>query len=259
MTYNQLVERIDAARVPDPGDVLSRAFELFKKTWLQGFLYVMLSFLLILPVLLIIYIPILGTAITESQGYDLEAHLGEMAWISLFALFGFFIVGMLFVQSLVMAVQAGLYRSFHAAEAGEEVRAGMLFEFLKWKYLRKTFVLSLFSVLIALVCLALCVLPVIYVFVPLYFLAVVFAFNPELNAVEILQIAFKLGNKTWFVSFVLIILAALLSQMVGVFTCGVGVLFTTAFVYMTVYHIYKGVINDGGEGEKALEIVPEKK
>lgn len=259
MTYDQLISRIASAPAPEPGEVLTNAFELFKKAWLQGLVYILLSFVLVLPLVLIIYMPVVGLAVLgDAQGFDIEAQLNGMGWVAMLPFAGITAVGILLVHSLVMALQAGLYRSFHAVENGEEFRMGMLFDFLKWRHIRKTFVLALFALLIALLCLALCILPVLYVWVPLYFIAVVFAFNPELSASQIVQVAFKLGNKMWFVSFVLIILALVLSQMVSFFTCGVGVLFTSAFVYMTVYHIYKGVMNGDSEA-LATDVIPSEK
>lgn len=244
MTYDQLITRISAARVPDLGDVLTNAFELFKKSWLQGFLYVILSFILVMPALLIVYIPIVGAAISDAQGFDPYETFGDMAWVPMLPLFLLFFVVMIFAQAIVMAMQAGLYRSFESAERGEEVKAGLLFVYLKGRYLKKTFLLSIATLLIATLATALCLLPVIYVSVPIQFFAVVFAFNPDLRVGELVQASFKLGNKTWFVSFVLIIIASVLSQMIGLLACGIGLLFTAAFVYMTVYHIYKGVVGE---------------
>lgn len=242
MTYDQLFNAISEARMPDIADVFSRAFELYRKAWLQGFLYVLFTAALVVPVLLIIYIPFFGMAVSGSGGADISEYFGEMSWVAALPFVLLFIFGMFLVQGLVMAMQAGLYRSFEALERGDEVRPGMLFLFLKWQYLQKTFVLSLISVLIALMALALCMLPVIYVSVPISFIGVIFAFNPEWSPLQVVKVAFKLGNKVWFVSFVLIILAGVLSQMVGFLTCGVGLLFTTAFVYMIIYHIYKDVV-----------------
>ncbi|THD68817.1 hypothetical protein E7Z59_00365 [Robertkochia marina] len=248
MTYEQLLQRLDAGKIPDLGDVLGNAFELYKKTWLHGFLYVLLSFILVAPALLIIYFPILGAAIFDAQGYDPADVIESMPAISIISMTLLFLVVMIFVQAIVMALQAGLYRLFAAAEKGEEVKAGILFTFLKGRYLGKTFLLSLIAMLIALLATAMCVLPVIYVSVPIYFFAAVFAFHPDFSAGQIVRAAFRLGNKTWIVSFVLIILSSLIAQMVGFLACGVGVLFTSAFVYMTIYNIYKGVVSGGDEG-----------
>lgn len=242
MTYSQLIERIESGNVKNIGDELTHAFELYKKAWLQGFLYVVMSFVLVLPAILIIYIPIVGAAVSESQGYGPFDQLENGAWLPMLPLILIFFVAIILAQALVMALQAGLYRSFAALEQGQEAKSGMLFEFLKGKYIRKTFALSLFAILIAIVATALCVLPVIYVSVPIYFFGVIFAFNPELSARDIVQAAFKLGNKTWLVSFVLIIVSSLLSQIVGSLACGIGVMFTMSFVYMVIYRIYTGVV-----------------
>lgn len=255
MTYNQLIERIEGAVVPDLGDVLSGAFELFKKSWLQGFLYVVLSFILVTPAMLLVYTPFLGAAITDAQGVDPFESMGDMAWIPIVPFVFLFLGVIILAQAVIMALQAGLYRSFEVAERGQEVKAGMLFIFLKGKYLWKAFVLSLLSVLIALVATLMCVLPVIYITVPVYFITVIFAFHPDFSAGQIVRVAFKLGNKTWFVSFVLIIISSILAQTIGFLACGVGLLFTSAFIYMPLYLIYKGVA--WGQGSGTAGVVPD--
>lgn len=252
MTYEQLLQRLDAGKTPDLGDVLSNAFELFKKTWLHGFLYVLLSFILVAPALLIIYFPILGAAIYDAQGYDPADVFETMPAISVISLVLLFLVVMIFVQAIVMALQAGLYRLFAVAEEGGAVKAGILFTYLKGRYIGKTILLSLIAILIALLATAMCVFPVIYVSVPIYFLAVVFAFHPDFSAGQIVRAAFRLGNKTWFVSFVLIILSSLIAQMVGFLACGVGLLFTSAYVYMNLYHIYKGVVAEEDQDDATV-------
>ena len=50
-----------------------------------------------------------------------------------------------------------------------------------------------------------------------------------------------------------IALASLLSQIVGVLLCGIGALFTAAFVYHPTYLIYKEVI--GFENDNEVETI----
>ena len=109
--------------------------------------------------------------------------------------------------------------------------------------------LVLLSMLIAVVAMILCYLPIFYVMVPLTFLTVMFAFNPELTPSELVKVSFKLGNKKWLISFGLIIVSSILASVVGFLLCGIGSLFTAAFVYHPVYLIYKEVIGFEDEVE----------
>ena len=56
------------------------------------------------------------------------------------------------------------------------------------------------------------------------------------------SLSFKLGTKKWLIAFGLIIISSLLSQIAGFLLCGIGTLFTAAFVYHPVYLIYKEVV-----------------
>ena len=98
------------------------------------------------------------------------------------------------------------------------------------------------SVGIAIIAALLCYLPIFYVMVPLTYFGFIFAFNPELSVNDIIKISFKLGNKKWLISFGLMIVASLMSQIVGLILCGIGVLFTAAFVFHRFDLIYKSVV-----------------
>ena len=53
----------------------------------------------------------------------------------------------------------------------------------------------------------LCIIPVIYVFVPLSYIFVVYAFNPDKSVSEIIKLSFDLGNRKWLMSFGLLIVS----------------------------------------------------
>jgi uncharacterized membrane protein len=95
---------------------------------------------------------------------------------------------------------------------------------------------------ISLLAVLLCVFPIIYVMVPVTLINVVYAFNPDLSASNIVNASFKLGNKKWLITFGLIIVAGILAQFVGMIMCFVGVMVTAAFAYLPVYFIYKDSI-----------------
>jgi hypothetical protein len=124
------------------------------------------------------------------------------------------------------------------------------FYFLKGKYLSKAFIIMMVSILISIPAIALCYIPFIYIIVPLTYFSLVFAFYPELSVGDIVKVSFTLGNKKWLITFGLLIVSSLLSQIVGFLLCGIGILFTAAFVYHPTYLIFKHVIGfDGGNDD----------
>jgi uncharacterized membrane protein len=95
----------------------------------------------------------------------------------------------------------------------------------------------------------LCFLPIIYVIVPLSFMVIVYAFNPELSVSEIIKLGFDLGNKKWFMSFGLMFVSGLLAGIVGMLMCFVGIYVTSSFSYLPHYFIYKDVVGYEDEDE----------
>ena len=78
--------------------------------------------------------------------------------------------------------------------------------------------------------------------VPVALINVIYAFNPDMEASDIVKLGFKLGNKKWLITFGLMLVAGLLAQIVGMIMCFVGVFVTAAFAYLPQYFIYKDVI-----------------
>jgi hypothetical protein len=81
----------------------------------------------------------------------------------------------------------------------------------------------------------------------------IFAFNPELSVGDIVSASFKLGHKKWLLSFGLLIVSGILAEIVGLLMCGIGVLFTAAFVYHPTYFIYKNVIGFENDSEETVQ------
>ena len=78
--------------------------------------------------------------------------------------------------------------------------------------------------------------------VPLSLLPVIYAFNPELSMSNLIKASFDLGNKKWFITFGLTIVAGFLAQIVGMLLCGIGIFFTASFAAIPIYFVYKEVI-----------------
>ncbi len=249
---NTLLDKISNSKDLDFGTIFSNSFELFKKTWLQGFVLVLISILIMLPLILALYLPFIGMMIAQSQdGYSDPSAISEFfAGMSILYII-FIIIAIFALSAISFALEAGFFRIMRKLDNNELVKTSDFFYFFKAKYFSKTFMIMLASFGISVLALMLCYFPVFYVMVPLSFLNVIFAFNPELTTGEIVKASFKLGNKKWFLTFGLLVISGLLAEIVGLLMCGIGILFTVAFVYHPTYLIYKEVI--GFDEEHAID------
>lgn len=242
-TIANLLEKISNAKQLDFGTIFSESFDLFKKTWLQGFLLQIFTFVIMLPLIIVIYMPLIGIMMAQSKnGYnDPNAFSAFFAGMSIFYIL--FVIAAIFALSAVsFALNAGFFRIMKKLDFNEEVTTPDFFYFFKAKYFNKTFMLMLASIGIAILAAVLCYIPIFYVMVPLSYFTVMFAFNPDLSTGDIVKASFKIGNKKWLLSFGLMIVSLLLAEIVGLLMCGIGVLFTAAFVYHPTYLIYKNII-----------------
>lgn len=242
-TFTDLSEKISRAKALEFGSVFNDSIELFKKTWLQGFLLFLFTLIVMMPLIIIMYVPMLGLIVAQQdQGYTSNEALSNFV-TGISAMYVLFVmVGVLVLGTISVALNAGFYRIMRALDNNQSVTTSDFFYFIKMKYLSKIFVLMLATFGISILAALLCYLPILYVMVPLSYLTMVYAFNPELSVNEIIKLSFQLGNKKWLLSFGLIIVASLLAQLVGFLLCGIGLLFTSTFVYHPTYIIYKHII-----------------
>ncbi|MEO8933632.1 MAG: hypothetical protein ABI295_04935 [Xanthomarina sp.] len=237
-SINNLLVKIENAKSLDFGDILSESIELFKKVWVQGLVMLLLTLVILIPFYLIMYLPLIGLGFLQSS----EAYMNEDFNMLLIVPVSLFV----FIFALVaMVISFGMKASFYRICMHKDLNiAGSddYFYYLKRPYLIKVIALSLITFGISLLATLLCVLPLIYVMVPLTLINVIFAFNPHLSASEIVKAGFKLGNKKWLLTFGLILISSFLSQMVGILMCGIGIFVTASFAHLPAYFIYKGAV-----------------
>lgn len=254
MTISQLEEKIQNAMALDFGTIFSESIELFKKTWVQGFLLQIFNLVIALPFIIILYVPLIGFILANAEnGYDdsetLSAFFAGMSILYIL----FLIVGIFVLGAVQVALNAAFFRIMKKLDHNEATTTNDFFYFLKGKYLSKALILMIVSILISIPAVILCYIPFIYVIVPMSYFSFFFAFNPDLSVGDIVKASFGLGNKKWLISFGLLIVSSLLAQIVGLLLCLVGVFFTAAFVYHPTYLIYKHVIGFD-ETNEILEI-----
>ena len=151
-------------------------------------------------------------------------------------------IGIVIIAVMIpFAFSAAFYRICKAKDFNE-VTSDDYFYYFKGKYFKKMAIIVAASIAIAIPAALLCYLPLLFVVVPISFFTIIFAFNPELSASDILSLGFKIGVKKWGITIALLLVSWLLSLTVGLMLCGIGLLFTSAFIYMPIYFIYKHVI-----------------
>ncbi|MFC4723506.1 hypothetical protein ACFO5O_14310 [Geojedonia litorea] len=243
MTVSEIQQKISNAKALEFGDIFNKSIELFKKSWLYGFLFQLFVIIIMLPFLIVLYVPLLMSMLAQAESghVDPETFSGLFAGFTAFYLVLFF-VGILAASVIQLALHAGFYRIIRAIDQGQDVKAADLFYFLKGKYFGSVTLLMLATMLISFAFALLCYIPLIYAFIPILFFTLVYAFNPEMSIGDIVKVSFNLGTKKWLLSFGLLIVSYLIVVLLVIVTCGIGSLFLSPFIYLPLYFIYKEVV-----------------
>lgn len=244
---NTILQKIASAKKLDFGSIFSESIELYKKAWLQGFLMQLFILLILLPLIIVAYIPFIGLIIAQQQngGNNNEALNNFITGMSIPYII-FVIVGVIVLGTIAVAINAGFYRILKKMDYNEVIETKDFFYFVKGAYLPKVFLVMLVSILIAIPSALLCYIPLIYMMVPLTYFTAIFAFNPELSVGQIVSVSFKLGNKKWLISFGLIIVSTICIFALSMLTCGLGSLFLQSFQLVPIYLVYKHVVGFNG-------------
>jgi len=152
------------------------------------------------------------------------------------------------MSTISFGLKAAFYRICRLKDL-EQMGKEDYFYFFKKPYLAKTMKLGLVFSGISMLAALFCVLPIIYVIVPLSLMIVIYAFNPEMSISDIVKLGFDLGNKKWLITFGLMFVSGFLAGIIGMLMCGIGIYVTASFSYLPPYFIYKDVIGFGEEDE----------
>ena len=263
MHISEIQSRIQNAKLLDFGIIFNDSVELFKKVWVQGLVTVLLRMVLMIPVAMVVYIPLFffglfDLAPSSYGGYDsygyydsyYEPEVSPIFFLIMIPLYLFFLGA---ISAISFGLQAAFYRISKMKDLNEIGREDY-FYFFKQPYLGKTIKLGLVFIAIAFVAALLCILPIFYVLVPLYYMFVVYAFNPDKSINEIINLSFALGNKKWGISFALLLVCGFLASIVGFLMCVIGTYVTQSFAYLPFYLIYKDVVGFESEDDN-LQVV----
>lgn len=238
---NTLDKRIQNSKNIDFGDIISKSFDLFKITWVDALLHALITFLVLLPFMLIIYIPLLpiygGMLGGFGESFRATSFMEETSGMVFFMWIGLIFFISFFIQPIILSVIGNFLQVCKNKDLGLDRSSEGYFNLLK-NHFGKLFLLSLASMGISILAILLCFLPILYVVVPLQLLLPVLVFNKSLTVTEIIVASFKLGNKYWLLLFGLIIVSSLLSSL-GFLLCGIGVIVTSYYQYIVLYFFYK--------------------
>jgi len=258
MTLPEMQRRIQDAKDLDFSTIFNQSIELFKKVWVQGLVTMLLNMVLAIPVVMIFYVPLVVLGITDAYENSYNSY-GPSAQpdvsIAMLAIMGVLYLFMIIAMSTIgFALKAAFYRICKMRDL-DQMGQEDYFYFFKKPYLRKTIKLALAFTGISILASLLCLIPLIYAIVPLSFMVVIYAFNPELSISEIIKLSFTLGNKKWLISFGLLFVSAFLAGIIGLLMCGVGIYITSSFSNLPTYYIYKDVVgfDDADEMQQIAE------
>ena len=252
MNVTEIKSRIQNAKDLDFGTIFNQSIELFKKTWVQGLVTLILNMVLAIPLVMIIYIPLIMLGLTDAYansndpfGSHSQPELSPIVTVVMFVLYLFVMAAMSIIG---IGLKAGFYRICKLKDL-DQMGKEDYFYFFKKPYFGKTFKLGLAYIGITLISALLCFFPLIYAIVPLTYMFVIYAFNPDKSVSEIVKLSFDLGNRKWLLTFGLIIVSGFLAGIVGLLMCFVGIYVTMSFTFLPPYLIYKDVVGFDDDNE----------
>lgn len=278
MNTTEILRLIASAKSLDFGAIFSESIELFKKTWVPGLVTLLLTMVLAIPIVMIVYIPMIIMGISNMSSYDPSNPYNqpELSPTTMVVMFLLYIVMIIAMSVISTALKAGFYRICKLKDH-DEMGIEDYFYFFKKPYLGQTvkvaltiMSISLLGVIVYVVLfftflfssgpenilsniplLFLSILPMFYLIVPISYMVIVYAFNPDKSITEIIKLSFSLGNKKWLLTFGLLFVCGILASAVGMLMCFVGIYVTASFTYLQPYLIYKEVV---GFEDESLQI-----
>ena len=236
MNFKEIASKIVESDPLDFGSIFSKSIELFKQVWVQGFVIVLLTFVIMIPFYILMYIPLIIAGVTDPEMLRSEEVPPEviipLAIIMPIVFLGIMAVGFMLNAAFLRICKI---KDLNLSESDN------YFHYFKKEYVSKTVILALMALGLMLLGVLACGIGVFYMVVPISLVPAFLAFDKELSAQEILKSSFSLGNKNWLVIFGLIIVMGIIAEL-GVLLCFVGILFTAMLAKIPVYYMYKDAI-----------------
>ena len=229
-SFDIISKKINEAPSIDFGDLFNESVAVFKKVWLQGFLFQLITIAVSLPLLFFNFINF-----SDFSNDSVPLQFGTAA---------VFYYGISAVLAIVSSfLTFGFFRVIRQMDKGEDFKTVDFFYFFNTERIKKALLVVLANVAVVILALLLCVFPVFYVMIPLMFVTPIFVYNPELSISEVLKSSFALGHKKWGITFLISLLNIIALYVLILLTCGLGSLFFGCFLQMPIYVLYKKIIS----------------
>ena len=232
MLFAEIQYKIQNAKQLDFGQILNESIDLFKKIWTQGLVMILLMMAFVIPLIFIIYIPLIAFGII---GESHPSMLDDVAPLLLLVFMLLYLLVLITLMVISLGMKAAFFRIMFQHDMNVIGRDDYF-------YLGKTITLAFAHFGIGLLAILMCYLPMFYALVPLNLLIVIYAFNPDLTVSNLVKLSFELGNKKWFLTIGLLLVAGFLAQAIGMLLCFIGIFATASFISVPLYFIYKHVI-----------------
>lgn len=246
--------------------VLSAAFDIHKKSIIPGFVATLIYVFVMVALNLSMFEARFGMNMTEfvdtaqRNPAAIEAAMQNIPFSNML-MFG--LAGAV-VGSLIAPLLSGMYKTAFNTQFGANGSVSDLFAYYKSPYFLKIVIFSfLYSFLLQLINLGLEeVLPglgsligvlVTIVFGVTFILVIPFMVFGNLSLVDSVKASMLVTSKNWF--FLLFILAiSFIIVIIGVFFCGIGILFTYPFMYFVTFVLYDKIIGFPSNIDEISEI-----
>lgn len=243
MDFNEVTSRISKSNKLEFGTILTKTFELYKKVWLQGFITLLFGLVLIAPFYILLYMPMIAAGVTEPEMLKSE----EMSPVLGLMMMGLMPILVVAAMTTAIALNAAFLRICHHKYHNLDVPDDYFYFFKNGRW-KKSLLLGLIMLVMAIVGAMMCGVGIIYFIVPISLLPAFFAFTEGLSPVEITKASLQLANKNWLVIFGLILLTGIIAEL-GIILCFVGILFTAMLSKIPMYFIYMDAVERNSETE----------
>lgn len=234
--------------------VLSNAFDIHKKSILPGLLATFLYLFVMMVVAFLMFEHVYGVNVNEfvdllqRNPQALESSMANIPLTSKLIYAGVSSLAAAFVAPLL----SGLYKVAFNTQYGVNGSTSDLFAYYKQPYFMNIFIYSfLFSVVLQLINIGLeQAIPGMGSFVGVllqiiagvtFVFTVPFIVFGNMNWIQALKASTTVTSKNWF--FLLFILAiAFIIFVIGIFFCGIGILFTYPFMFFVTFILYNTII-----------------
>ncbi len=228
------------------GDVLTKSFEIYKKTWGVTAFGLLIGAIFVLIAMFTFMTLVLGFNFSDFDPLDFATQMqGESTFIA------FSLLGLIF-QGLFAPLTAGFIKICKNVKEQKAINLGVAFSYFQSKYLGNLImagvIIGVLASLISYVNQFILYLPLLnYVTNLLITTLTVFVIPiiifKDLGVMQAIEYSLKLVAKNFFIILVIVLLATILGYL-GAILCGIGILFSMPIIYAAQFCIYDETIGE---------------